>query len=72
MKTKAFKVAAVSELDLMIAYESVDGELRYDDDLGTLEHWQRQMALILEEAEIQGTDEPIIILDVEESLWSND
>lgn len=66
MKTKQFKVTSVSQLDLMIAYESVDGTMRYDDDFETKEAWDRQMDFILQEAENQGTDDPIIELEVEE------
>lgn len=65
-KTKKFKVKSVSELDLMISYESVDETMRVDDDFETKEAWDRQIAFILQEAERQGTDEPIIELETEE------
>lgn len=66
MKIKKFKVTSVSQLDLMIAYESIDGTMRCDDDFETKEAWERQMAYILQEAENQGTDDPIIELEVED------
>lgn len=62
---KAFKVALVSQLDLMIAYEAIDGSVRYDDAFPTQEAWERQMDFIFQEAEAQGTDDPIIELEVE-------
>ncbi|MFD2254426.1 hypothetical protein ACFSJM_08750 [Lactococcus formosensis subsp. bovis] len=66
MKTKKFKVMSVSQLDLMISYESVDGTTRCDDDFETKEAWERQMDFILEEAENQGTDDPVIELEFED------
>lgn len=62
---KAFKVASVSQLDLMIAYEAVDGSVRYDDAFATQEAWERQMGVIFQEAEVQGTDDPVLLLEVE-------
>jgi len=63
---KEFKVTLTNALDLMIAYESVDGTLRCDDDLGTVENFERQMAVILEESERQETDDPVLLLEIEE------
>ncbi|WP_270243526.1 hypothetical protein [Lactococcus lactis] len=57
-------VKAVSQIDLAIFYESVDGTFSLIDRLDSFDAWERQVGLILHLAQKQGTDEPEMELEI--------
>ncbi|MEY8514904.1 hypothetical protein [Lactococcus taiwanensis] len=55
----------ISEIDLAIFYESVDGRLSFVDQFKSFEGWKRETQTLLHLAELQETDEPVLELEFE-------
>lgn len=58
-------VKDVTEIDLSIFYESLDGRFSFVDVLNSHEAWERQVLLILRLAREQDTDEPTLEMEIE-------
>ncbi|ARE21597.1 hypothetical protein P7H71_09500 [Lactococcus lactis] len=57
-------VKSISQIDLAIFYESVDGSVNCVDRLETYEAWERQVQTILHLGRIQKTDEPVLEMEI--------
>jgi hypothetical protein len=57
-------VKAISQIDLAIFYESIDGSVNCVDRLETYEAWERQVQTILRLGRVQKTDEPVLELEI--------